>query len=238
MGNLPLHRQSLCHTPEIYQFPTRFSKNSSKTIFLISGTHGNEHAGPIYLEQLVQKFSKKMDYGIKLIIIPKVNRCGLMKNIRKVPELTIKNWDLNRAYPVKDATTVPDIINHYLYLIKQAHLVVDLHEASGYRKINRKSKGSGIYANGYGVSSTIVQEMVRNVNKIIDNEQHHFVTEKIPLIQGSLRGYCTEQKLPYILIETTGIHDIEPLKLRLVKLDNIITTLFSFILSEAANDLL
>ena len=78
-------------------------------------------------------------------------------------------------------------------------MVVDLHEARGYRKMNRNSKGSGIYANGYGMSSTIVQEMVRNVNKIIDNEQHHFVTEEIALIQGSLRGYCTEQELPYIL---------------------------------------
>ena len=123
---------------------------------------------------------------------------------------------------------------HYLYLIKQAHLVVDLHEARGYRKMNRNSKGSGIYANGYGMSSTIVQEMVRNVNKIIDNEQHHFVTEEIALIQGSLRGYCTRTRTA-IYFET-GIHDMEPLKLRLVKLDN--RTLFSFILSEAVNDLL
>ena len=49
-----------------------------------------------------------MNYDINLIIIPKVNRCGLLKNIRKVPELTIKNWDLNRAYPVKDRTKAPD----------------------------------------------------------------------------------------------------------------------------------
>jgi predicted deacylase len=192
---------------------------------LISGTHGNEPAGAMYLEQLRQKISKKMDLNVKVIIIPKVNRCGLLKNIRKVPELSIRNWDLNRAYPVGDEKT-PDIINHYLYLIKQAQLVVDLHEAHGYRQINTKTKGSGIYTNGYGHSSTIVQEMVHNVNEIIDNKQHKFITEEIALIPGSLRGYCTEHKIPYILIETTGI---EPLELRLKKIDNIIATLFSFI---------
>jgi len=219
--------KTTCHTPKIYQF----GKNSPNTILLISGTHGNEPAGAMYLEQLVSRFTTtNMDYNIKLFIIPKVNRCGLMKKIRKVPELTIKNWDLNRAYPVGDEKA-PDIINHYLYLIKQAQLVVDLHEAHDYRIINTKSKGSGIYTNGYGHpstidSSTIVQKMVQNVNKIIDNEQHHFVTEEIAIIPGSLRGYCTEHNIPYILIETTGI---EPLELRLKKLDNIINTLFSYI---------
>jgi len=215
----------ICHTPEIYQF----GKNSSKTILLISGTHGNEPAGAIYLEQLVQKFSKKMDLNVKVIIIPKVNRCGLLKNIRKVPELSIKNWDLNRAYPIADEKA-PDIINHYLYLIKQAQLVVDLHEARGYRKINTKTKGSGIYTNGYGHSSTIVQEMVHNVNEIIVNDQQKFITEEIALIPGSLRDYCTKHKIPYILIETTGIGDVEPLETRLEKLDSIINTLLINIL--------
>ena len=209
--------KTLDQTPEIFHF----GKDTAKiTVLLIAGTHGNEPAGAHYLTTLVKRFrTTKMDYNIA--IIPKVNKLGLIQNIRKVPDTV--DWDLNRAYPIKGDKKVREIIRTYLRSIERAQLVVDLHEAHGYRKIDKRTKGSGIYSNGVGHSSTIVQKMVQNVNKMIDNQDHHFITERIKPIPGSLRYYCTEHKIPYILIETTRI---EQLQTRLEKLDNIITTLF------------
>jgi ribosomal protein L7Ae-like RNA K-turn-binding protein len=201
-----------------------FGKDTSKTtILLISGSHGNEPAGPIYLTK--QFVTTKLencarDYNIKIIVIPKVNKLGLLQNKRRVPD-TIP-WDLNRAYPRKGHQEVRELIKTYLHFINKAQLVVDLHESKGYRTMEGRTKGSGIYYNGYGKSGTIVQKMVQNVNQIIDNQDHHFVTEKIKPVPGSLRYYCTEHVIPYILVETTVI---ETLQTRLAKLDNIITTL-------------
>ena len=214
--------KTLDKTPEIFNL----GKDTSKTtVLLIAGTHGNEPAGAEYLTTLVERFqTKKIDCDIKVIVIPKVNKLGLIQNIRKVPDTTA--WDLNRAYPKPGHQEVREIIKTYLHLIDHADLVVDLHEAHRYRISDSRTKGSGIYSNGVGNSSTIVQKMVQNVNKIIDNQDHHFMTEQIKPIPGSLRYYCIKHKIPYILIETTHI---EPLPTRLEKLHNIITTLFVFI---------
>lgn len=220
------HFATLDKAPEIFHL----GKDTSKTtVLLIAGTHGNEPAGAEYLTTLVERFrTKKIDCDIKVIVIPKVNKLGLIQNIRRVPDTTA--WDLNRAYPKPGDQEVREIIKTYLHFIEHADLVVDLHEAHGYRisdhRVEHRTKGSGIYSNGVGDSSTIVQKMVQNVNKIIDKQDHHFVTDQIKPIPGSLRYYCTEHIIPYILIETTRI---EQLKTRLEKLDNIITTLFGTI---------
>ena len=209
-------------TPKILYFG---KDRPERTILLIAGTHGNEPAGSIYLtdQSIIEKIKDcAKDYNIKIIVIPKVNEQGFILNKRKVPDPI--PWDLNRAYPKKGDQGVRKIINTYLPLINQAQLVVDLHEAKGFRKITKGTKGSGIYSNEYGNSSTIVQKMIQNVNNIIDNQDHCFVTDNLEAIPGSLRYYCTEHEIPYILVETTVI---EPIETRLTKLDNIITTLLS-----------
>lgn len=221
MSRYKQYLKKTCHTPRIYTFT---SKTPYQTVTLISGTHGDEPAGAIYLKHLIKKYNKGFPLNITLHIIPEVNKCGLMLNTRRVPDTDLDNWDLNRHYPIRDETP-PDMIKKYLYLIEQSDLVVDIHEGWGYHLVNSQSKGSGIYPNGFGESVSIAKKMIKNVNKIVHNRYHRFVIANIEKIPGSLRYYCTRREIPYILVETSGKYDIAPLENRLRKLDKIIKTL-------------
>lgn len=212
----------LCYTPIVYQFT---GKDVTPTLTLIAGTHGNEPAGSVFLSKFIQT---PPSFDGRLVVIPTVNQCGLWLNTREVPVADGSDWDLNRQYPYNGQKANPkNMILRYLHLINASELVVDFHEGWGYHTINTQSKGSGIYSNGFGQSHSIAAQMIKQVNHNIVNKDHYFVTETLKAVPGSLRFYCTERKIPYILVETSGKNDVEPLKTRLMKLGVIVQTLLS-----------
>ena len=102
------------------------------TLVVISGIHGNEQSGIHALKQIINKGNNIVKNG-KLIIIPYANWCGVIKNIRKVPEKD-KNTDLNRMFITSNATGLSGEILKY---INQADYVLDLHESKNYYKRNQ-----------------------------------------------------------------------------------------------------
>ena len=215
-----LRFKELCHKSTVYQF---IGKRTTPTLTLIAGTHGDEPAGSVFLSNLVRT---PPSFCGKLVVIPTVNQCGLWFKTRKVPDIPY-DWDLNRQYPTRQHPQTPEMIRRYLHLIATSNLVVDFHEGWGYRAMNTHSKGSGIYSNGFGSSTAIAEQMIQQVNLHIPNQNHRFVTETLKAVPGSLRFFCTEREIPYILVETSGKHEIEPLEERLCKLKVIVQTLLA-----------
>jgi len=215
------NHSKLCYSPDVYKFT---GKGVTPTLTLIAGTHGDEPAGSVFLSKLVKS---PPPFDGRLVVIPTVNQCGLWSNTREVPNAPDGDWDLNRQYPSTQNTKTPSLILRYLHFITASDLVVDFHEGWGYHNMDPHSKGSGIYSNGFGQSRSITAQMIKQVNKNITNKDHYFVTETLKAVPGSLRFFCTERKIPYILVETSGKHDVEPLSERLVKLDVIVQTLLS-----------
>jgi uncharacterized protein len=217
--------KKICHQSEIFQFK---GKDTGPTITLISGTHGNEPAGAIYLTELVKKFQKGTLYlkRGKLIIIPEVNKCGLYLNTRNVPDFPF-SWDANRNYPFKSSTKeTPTMILRYLHIINRSDFILDFHEGWGFHKIHPSSVGSGVYPNGYGNSTKLSKKIVKHINYTISKSDHIFIAKPLSDIKGSLKNYTQENKIPYILVETSGQNNILPLSTRKKQIDIIIKTIF------------
>ena len=218
--------QKICHQSKIFRF---YGKEDGPTITFISGTHGNEPAGAIYLQELVTKFQKEELYLKKgqLIIIPQVNKCGLYLHTRNVPDVPF-SWDINRSYPYQSSQSeIPNLILRYLHIINKSDFILDFHEGWGFHKIHPLSVGSGVYPNDYGNSSELSKKMVNNINKNISISRHKFISKPLSNIKGSLKNYSKENKIPYILVETSGQNDILPLETRKKQIDNIIKTFFT-----------
>jgi predicted deacylase len=98
-------------------------KDGQKILSILSGLHGDEKAGPLFLHSLLQKFvdqKKQMFDGI--LIIPILNEDGWTKNNR--------NWngvDLNRQF---DSDSKPQIIKELIeiYTNKNIQIHWDIHE--------------------------------------------------------------------------------------------------------------
>ena len=211
-----------CRNPHIFKFA---SSEPGKTIVLIGGTHGNEPSGAVYLRDLITSLGKRKAKLIKgtVIIIPELNKCGLQLKQRLLPDLPWA-WDINRNYSKNKS-----FYNKYLKFIDQADLIIDCHEGWGFAKINPGSLGSGIYYNGLGDTQELAKKMVAQINQTITEEKHKFIYGKNKTIPGSLGTYSVNNNIPYILIETSGQNNIQPLPIRIKQVEHAIKTLAIFI---------
>jgi predicted deacylase len=171
---------------------------------ILSATHGNEPAGFFALHRIID--SKPIIKQGKVFIIPSVNPCGLMANQRHNP---LGDYDINRGYPNK--TYLNSQIKKF---IDQADWVIDLHEGYGFHKLDRRSVGSGVYPGNTKEAQDLTNQLITGINTSIKDVNKQFVTFKLPNVKGSLRDYCSNTNKNYILIETSGINDIQPLPVR------------------------
>lgn len=189
------------------------SGNPGPTLLLIGGTHGNEPAGTIGLEKII-------DSGIsiskgKIIIIPRVNKIGLFFDVR---------WgfngfipiDYNREYPSTKFEKAGDHINRQIIeYIQISDFIVDFHEGWGFNKIDPDSMGSGIYPSNFDLPKSIGFDVLNVLNNTINDDEKKFtINYDSPRIPNSLDSYCNAFNKNYILIETSGQNDIQPLDLR------------------------
>lgn len=189
------------------------SGNPGPTLLLIGGTHGNEPAGTIGLEQFINS-KVKISKG-KIMIIPRVNKIGLFLNTR---------WgyngflpiDYNREYPNNTYDIAGDYINRQIIeYIKIADFIVDFHEGWGYNVIEPESMGSGIYPSNTELAKNIGNNILNTINNTINNADKKFTTNfDSPRIPNSLDSYCNILNKNYILIETSGQNDIQPIETR------------------------
>jgi len=221
------------------------SKIDGPTILLLGGIHGNEPAGSYAIKNTITKLNNKdivLKKG-KLICVPNVNYCGLRLNIRLIPFI----GDLNRKFP-KDLENINKInkcpiTNKIVELVKQSDFILDFHEGWGYHRINKNSLGSTITPSITDQSLDIANKMLENVNDKIESNDKKFMilTKKYKElnnitydysesadIKGSLRNYANLLSKDYILIETTGQNNIQPLETRIKQDITFINTIFDY----------
>ena len=220
--------------------------NNGPLIVIMAGTHGNEPTGTHAIYDLIEALNTnkiKLKKG-KLILIPEVNYCALKVGIRFIPFIGDINrkypHDINKLYNNKLYNKCP-IIDKVTNLIKDAHFVLDFHDGWGFHRINNNSMGSTISPTDTKLSYEIANLFKTKINDTISDKKKHFniFTNDTQLlsneyyskennIKGSLRYYMNVTKQNYILIETSGQNNIQPLEIRKKQCNMFINELFSY----------
>jgi predicted deacylase len=209
------------HCSEIETF-TFTSDKDGPSILLVGGTHGNEPAGAVALETLIHMFASDqiaLQRG-SITLIPRMNKCGLNLGVRWLPHqlLTLQHIDLNRNYPKTPGEEAGCAVSKQVTQLADTHdLVIDLHEGWGYAQINKHSMGSGVYSANLPLSQTLADVMTTSVNKTISDEmpKKKFIHQRnYADIPGTLRWHCNGTNKEYILIETSGQNNLQPLPVR------------------------
>ncbi len=221
--NLLTHLKNRCNELIIHTFT---SDIPGPTMVAVAGSHGNEPGGTNGLYKLIHELKEgtaRVKTGT-LIILPELNRCGLKLGIRYLPQellaFNVSVSDLNRNYANKLGEEGKCTISKEVEtILKKADYVYDGHEGYDFTKLVPESMGSGIYPSQEKKAQTIASHLTESINQsplLHDKEDYKkFITrDNWSLIDGSLRKYCQNRNIPYILVETTGQNDIQPLDVR------------------------
>ena len=188
-------------------------------IVLIGGTHGNEPAGADAMENLVSLLKTgglRLARG-RVTIIPKANPCGLKLGMRWQPHqmMLLHKMDLNRNYSMEEGDAC-DVSRSLQKIVQGKDYVYDAHEAWGWTQENRKSMGSAVYSGRTLEEHQLAQSVADAINRETSPSSHskRFIAQDWHDQEGSLRWYCGKQGIPYVLVETTGQGNIQPLGLR------------------------
>jgi hypothetical protein len=244
---------NVCNDKKCLQYFIYDTKIPGPTILMIAGTHGNEPAGYFSLKNLKKKLDEKkikLRNG-KIILVPSVNACGIKLGIRSIPLV----GDINRKYPQNTNYDIKNLEKEYpinaeiIKLIKKSDFVIDFHEGWGFQRQNKYSMGSTVSPSDTKVSHDISYVILKKLNENIKNNDNKFtlltsekmneiisktgVLEKGEYSQkndifGSLSFFCNVERKNYILVETTGQDDIQPLKLRLQQNNTIIISVLRY----------
>ena len=154
----------------------------------------------------------------KIIFIPLVNYCGLQLNSRN--HNTVGN--INRLYnSVKNINIINKLIINFS---KISDFIIDFHEGYDYANKSDETLGSTITPAETEIALQVANIVVNNLNKIIDTDYKKFKINHNKKISGTFREYADIKKFNYILVETTGQRDVQPLNIRTEQCINIITS--------------
>ena len=190
--------------PKVYIF-TPTDKSSNKTIFILGSVHGNEPAGTKACYKLIEHFNKNPPKD-KVIIMPMPNLLGYYTNNRY--QLKPFNSDINRNFSNEGKDRVSKIILKY---VKEADLIIDLHEGYEYHIRYPKSMGSSVIPNKSKVANDTAHKMVQSVNGMITDKNKKFVLSNFYdkedcYLKDSLACYCNRNNKNFVSIETTGLN--------------------------------
>jgi len=209
---------NICYKePEYFEY---LGKEKGPTILIIGATHGNEPAGYYGIKEFMNKLNRQ-EYTLKkgkIIFIPSVNYCGLQLNSRNHNIV----GDINRLYRDRENN---NIINKLIInFSKTSDFIIDFHEGVDYANKSDETLGSTITPAETEKSLEVANIVINNLNKIIDIEYKKFKINHNKKISGTFREFADINKLNYILIETTGQRNIQPLSTRTEQCINIITS--------------
>jgi predicted deacylase len=213
---------NICYKePEYYEYT---GKEVGPTILIIGATHGNEPAGYYGIKEYMNKLNKQqitLKKG-KIIFIPAVNYCGLQLNRRNHNTA----GDINRLY--KDMENNNIINKLIINFSKTSDFIIDFHEGYDYANKSDETLGSTITPSDTEKSLQVVNIVVNNLNKIIDIDYKKFKINHNKKIKGTFREYADFKKLNYILVETTGQNNVQPLNVRVEQCINIISSVIEY----------
>lgn len=193
------------------------NKESKIKICLIAGVHGNEPAGCYTLVKLLKKeyFNKK---NMFIRIIPIVNSYGIKNNIRYQNNIIYP--DINRNFTKNGG--IENVSKQMVNLTKNFDIIIDFHEAWGFYKDNNGSIGSTITTNMTELGNIIVNKLNENIT---DNRKKFTLLNRSCRIKSSFGCYNKNKK--YMLVETAGQNNIQPIKLRMKQILIIINCIFN-----------
>lgn len=213
---------NICYKePEYYEYT---GKEGGPTILIIGATHGNEPAGYYGIKEYMNKLNKQqitLKKG-KIIFIPAVNYCGLQLNRRNHNTI----GDINRLY--KDVENNNIVNKLIINFSKTSDFIIDFHEGYDYANKSDETLGSTITPSDTEKSLQVVNIVVNNLNKIIDIDYKKFKINNNKKIKGTFREYADFKKLNYILVETTGQNNVQPLNVRVEQCINIISSVLEY----------
>ena len=99
-------------------------------------------------------------------------------------------------------------------LVQNSDIIIDIHEGWGYIGDKRNSIGSSI-SHTKGINKMEIKKVVDLLNLKIKEDNKKFEIGTFSTKRHSLREYCDKINKPYILFETTGQNNIQPLHVRL-----------------------
>lgn len=186
--------------------------------FILASTHGNEEAGFRACVRLIANgwFAKKArENNINIIVIPAGNPYGLRNGVR---------WSANKSKPdinrnFGTETGDDEISAQIIRALADCDIVLDFHEGWGYYKQGMGSVGSTL------MSTETPLGLAKRLNFMARNELNSSIVEPVKKftsitgkqcdIKKTLRCYMQERQKEYILIETSGQNDIQPLEVRM-----------------------
>lgn len=179
-------------------------------VLVIAGTHGNEPAGRVAVQKWLDS-CPTVKSG-RVFVIPNVNKSGNFLGIRHMLQ-SPGAPDLNRNYTAhgKDPVSrqVIDLIRRY-----KIEYILDFHEGWGYHKMEEASVGSTL-APTTPEMRRLAKHIIAHLNKrfVKDDEKHFMINGKRD-DKHTLRNYAYRNGVNYILVETTGQNDVQPLSVR------------------------
>ena len=143
---------------------------------VLGGVHGNEPAGAAAAER-VCGFSP---IAGKLVVLPCVNPLGLKYNVRYLDEID----DMNRVYPPKGGNTPAEQLGAEVIRLMERWriaMLIDLHEARTFHRIDRTSLGQTLLFADNSASTVLAMDTVEAVNREISDDVKKFALVGNPI---------------------------------------------------------
>lgn len=173
-------------------------------VMVLGGVHGNEPAGAVAAQSLA---NKKVVKGT-LIVIPRVNKLALERNIRTLGSI----GDVNRQYnEQKSYQPAKQIAQEIMILMEKykVKMLIDMHEALDYNKLNKNSLGQLILPSTNDKSAILALDAVEHINKTIIAGYEKFGYGPYPVKNSA--AYYAGKKLNIIAftVETSSKNKLE-----------------------------
>ena len=138
---------------------------SGPTALVLGGVHGNEPAGALAAERLC----KLVPTRGKWLVIARVNPLGLEKGVRYLPEI----GDMNRVYPPTGEGSPAEQLGTEIIGLMKTHaisLLIDLHEARTFHRLDRSSLGQTLLFADNAASTGLAMDTLDEVNRRIADD--------------------------------------------------------------------
>ena len=188
-------------------------KLKKPVILILCSVHGNEPAG-FYACKNIRSYIKNKKINGTIFFYSNPNPYGLKYESRYQKTDNLRLKDINRNFQNEGLGPVSKKIVNYS---KISDLIIDLHEGWGYHIQNQDSIGSTVMTTSNKNTEFIGKQLVKHINNHIkdENKKFVFIKQKNHKKENSLSSWCEKNNKNYILIETTGQNDIQPLDLRI-----------------------
>ena len=197
--------------------------SSPNKVCFVAGVHGNEPAASLLLKELVKTdyfYNFSQEKSIFIRVLPAVNEFGLAFGIRN--QNSLFNPDINRTFT---GTGHGNISKEMIALTKDIPLIIDFHEGWGFHLKNKDSLGSTLTSTKGAMP--LAEKMVERVNQGISVPEHKFmILDRMCEIESSFSCYSNRHGKNYILVETSGQNDVQPIEVRQYQVMTVLDTIF------------